>query len=81
MKDICINNDLPAISFLPASAILELTYKCNLKCLFCSCPWENSNRNFNKGVELSTNKWKEIIKKVSSMGVSDICFTGAEKLF
>lgn len=25
---------------LPPVAALELTYRCNHQCLFCSCPWE-----------------------------------------
>ena len=28
---------------LPNAAVLELTYKCNHKCKFCSCPWFASN--------------------------------------
>ena len=28
-----------APSFLPATAVLEMTYRCNHACLFCSCPW------------------------------------------
>ncbi|HEY3444957.1 MAG TPA: hypothetical protein VGK67_01285 [Myxococcales bacterium] len=28
-----------AASFLPRTAVLEMTYRCNHVCLFCSCPW------------------------------------------
>ena len=28
-----------APSFLPATAVLEMTYRCSHACLFCSCPW------------------------------------------
>ena len=24
---------------LPSTAVLELTYRCNHECIFCSCPW------------------------------------------
>ena len=30
-----------APSFLPATAVLEMTYRCNHRCMFCSCPWED----------------------------------------
>jgi len=34
-----MNTSLPAPSILPATAVLEMTSRCNHACLFCSCPW------------------------------------------
>lgn len=35
----------------PKSAVLELTYRCNHFCKFCSCPWENKKGSYPKGIE------------------------------
>jgi radical SAM protein with 4Fe4S-binding SPASM domain len=80
MIDACITQSRPAISFLPVTAVLEMTYRCSHKCLFCSCPWENPGGKFPKAAELSTREWKEAIQKISGLGVDNICFTGGEAL-
>ena len=80
MIDVKINKISPALSFLPTTAVLELTYQCNQKCLFCSCPWENTSKTFKKDKELSTKQWKDAIQKISSLGITDLCFTGGEAL-
>lgn len=69
-----------AHSFLPNSAVLEMTYKCNHMCLFCSCPWENKNGNYQKEDELSLEEWKNCIVKLVDMGVCNFSFTGGEPL-
>ncbi|OGI23180.1 MAG: hypothetical protein A2287_04460 [Candidatus Melainabacteria bacterium RIFOXYA12_FULL_32_12] len=68
-----------APSFLPATCVLEMTYKCNHKCLFCSCPWEAKN-DFKKRKELSLQEWKDCIKLMAEKGVCNIAFTGGEAL-
>lgn len=67
-----------APSFLPASCILEMTYKCNHKCIFCSCPWEVNNSMKKK--ELSLQEWKDCIKLLTEKGICHITFTGGEAL-
>ncbi len=67
-------------SFLPATAVLEMTYECNHSCLFCSCPWYDKNNGFKKLKELSIKEWKETIKNLCEMGVCNIAFTGGEPL-
>lgn len=53
---------------------LDLTQKCNLRCLHCF--WgENLN---NKKDELSINDWKNIIEELSNYGVSKITLSGGE---
>lgn len=68
-----------APSFLPSTAILELTYRCNHKCLFCSCPWY-ADRGFEVLDELSTEDWKSTISKCCDMGVMNLALTGGEPL-
>jgi radical SAM protein with 4Fe4S-binding SPASM domain len=80
MIDINPPRSRPAISFLPTTAVLEMTYACNHKCLFCSCPWENPAGPFRKERELTTDEWKEAIDLISKMGITDVCFTGGEAL-
>jgi radical SAM protein with 4Fe4S-binding SPASM domain len=67
-------------SFLPANAVLELTYRCNHNCLFCSCPWEAPNTKFDKREELTALQWKNIISELCSLGIPSFAFTGGEAL-
>ncbi|MBI5218380.1 MAG: radical SAM protein [Bacteroidia bacterium] len=69
-----------APSFLPATCVFEMTYRCNHKCLFCSCPWEAENNGFKKHKELSPEEWKSVISKLSGMGIMNIAFSGGEPL-
>lgn len=71
-------NSIIAPSFLPASAVLELTYACNNSCLFCSCPWEYAASGYEKHKELSLEEWKTCIKSLIDMGVCNISYTGGE---
>jgi len=66
--------------FLPPTAVLELTYNCNHKCLFCSCPWEAPNSVYPKESELNITQWKECIDKLIKYGVRSFSFTGGEPL-
>jgi radical SAM protein with 4Fe4S-binding SPASM domain len=69
-----------APSFLPSTCVLEMTYKCNHKCLFCSCPWEADNNNFQKRKEMTLDQWKDCISLMVEKGVCNIAFTGGEAL-
>ena len=69
-----------APSFLPTTAVLEMTYHCNHACLFCSCPWYAEDNGFDIREELNTAQWKEVIRKLCDMGVCNIAFTGGEPL-
>jgi len=75
-----MENRKTAPSFLPTSAVLEMTYACNHKCLFCSCPWEYPQSNYQKGNLLTLDEWKDCIKKLIDMGVCNISYTGGEPL-
>ena len=69
-----------APSFLPTAAVLELTYRCNHACLFCSCPWFSGRGDFPCLPELSAVEWKTIISRLLELGVRDLAFTGGEPL-
>jgi len=70
--------DKPSAKDVPSAVVLELTYRCNNSCLFCSCPWE-SDEDF-KQEELSLDEWKTIVDGVVSLGVTSITLTGGEPL-
>ena len=70
-----------AVSFLPANAVLEMTYACNHHCLFCSCPWEaNKDNGFAATPDLSVDEWTTAIDMLCARGVTDLAFTGGEAL-
>ena len=66
------------ITRLPNVAALELTYRCNHRCLFCSCPWE-SDETYRKN-ELKTEQWFAVIDELMKNGVSAFTLTGGEPL-
>ena len=63
---------------LPKILTAELTYRCNHRCLFCSCPWENQPKL--KENELSAKEWKKIFAKIKEYGVQQITFSGGEAI-
>lgn len=72
---------LPAVSFLPTSAVLEMTWACNHRCIFCSCPWEREDAlALPRPPEMSVSWWKNLCTRLVKMGVQDFAFTGGEPL-
>ena len=71
---------IPARSFLPRTAVLETTYRCNHSCIYCSCPWEREGGPFEKRAELGTEDWKDLISILCDAGVTSLAFTGGESL-
>lgn len=65
-------------TILPSVAALELTYRCNHKCLFCSCPWEADEKYLKE--ELTYSEWTEVIDTLMHNGVSTFTLTGGEPL-
>ncbi len=70
----------PAPSFLPATAVLEMTYRCNHRCLFCSCPWFDAEGDFDIRREMTAQQWIDLIARFCTMGISSMAFTGGEPL-
>lgn len=85
-------DDLPrsllAPSFLPPVAVLEMTFRCNHRCLFCSCPWYDTRPTDSPGLpvryttapELSPARWREVVADLCARGVTTLAFTGGEPL-
>jgi radical SAM protein with 4Fe4S-binding SPASM domain len=68
---------------LPKTAVIELTYRCNHKCLFCSCPWENEINAFpkyEKRTELNLEQWKQALNILTKYGVENVSISGGEAL-
>lgn len=60
----------------PYSLLAELTYRCPLKCPYCSNPLKL--RDYNS--ELETSTWKRVLAEASRLGVVQVHFSGGEPL-
>lgn len=69
-----------APSFLPATAVLEMTYRCNHACLFCSCPWFAPGGAYDLRPEMDPAAWKALVARLCRLGVMNLAFTGGEPL-
>lgn len=65
---------------IPRSVVLELTYKCNHECKFCSCPWYAPNGHYPYGEELDLVQWKQAICRLYDSGVDTFSISGGECL-
>lgn len=69
--------------YIPESVVFELTYQCNHRCLFCSCPWyatADGAPHYAKGQELDFDQWRQVIDKLHTLGVKNISISGGEAL-
>lgn len=69
-----------AVLSIPKSVVLELTYKCNHHCKFCSCPWFAPNSTYPIGKELSVTDWKKAIDILFQQGVEFFSISGGEAI-
>ena len=53
-------------TLLPSVAVLEMTYRCNHACRFCSCPWFAGM--LKPGPEMEVDEWKRLIEAYASAG-------------
>ena len=65
---------------LPPSVVLELTYKCNHRCIFCSCPWDAAYSDYPKGQELCLDEWKAAIDTLYQHDVHTFSISGGEAI-
>ncbi len=65
---------------LPSSVVLELTYKCNHRCIFCSCPWDAPNSKYPKVQEMCLEEWKSAIDKLYQEGIQTFSISGGEAI-
>lgn len=61
----------------PLWLVLELTYRCPLKCPWCSNPVDYARRS---GEELDTAEWKRVLREGRELGALQLGFTGGEPL-
>ncbi len=69
--------------YIPESVVLELTYRCNHKCLFCSCPWDaaaEGSPKYDRGRELDLEEWKRVLDMLHPLGVKNVSISGGEAL-
>lgn len=62
----------------PFTLIAELTYRCPLRCPYCSNPTNWSDAQYRQ--ELSTEDWVRTIQQARSLGVWQLGFSGGEPL-
>lgn len=60
----------------PMALLAELTYRCPLKCPYCSNPLELSRFRS----ELDTATWKRVLSEAAALGVIQVHFSGGEPL-
>ncbi len=58
----------------PLSAYLELTYRCNWRCVFCYNPRHADRRG------LSLAEWTEVLDDLRTLGTLSLTLTGGEPL-
>lgn len=61
----------------PMWLVLELTYRCPLKCVWCNNPLD-FDQYANK--ELSTDEWKRILREGRELGALQLGFSGGEPM-
>ncbi|MES2152558.1 MAG: pyrroloquinoline quinone biosynthesis protein PqqE [Pseudomonadota bacterium] len=61
----------------PLWLALELTYRCPLKCSWCSNPLDFEDYAKN---ELSTEDWRRVMREARALGALQVGFTGGEPL-
>jgi PqqA peptide cyclase len=62
----------------PFSLVAELTYRCPLRCPYCSNPLEWDQAEYRQ--ELATDDWLRVIQQARQLGVLQLGFTGGEPL-
>jgi PqqA peptide cyclase len=71
-------SELEATSpYRPYTLIAELTYRCPLRCVYCSNPVQRSAPS---GPELSTADWLRVLHDAEALGVVQLNLTGGEPL-
>ena len=60
----------------PLALLAEVTYRCPLKCPYCSNPLELSRYR----PELDTATWQRVLTEAAELGVVQVHFSGGEPL-
>lgn len=62
----------------PYSLVAELTYRCPLRCPYCSNPTNCGNEAYR--AELTTEEWSRVFAEAGALGVLQLGLTGGEPL-
>jgi pyrroloquinoline quinone biosynthesis protein E len=62
----------------PYTLIAELTYRCPLRCPYCSNPTDLASHD--RESELRAEDWKRVLAEAEALGVVQVHFTGGEPL-
>ena len=60
----------------PYTLVAELTYRCPLRCVYCSNPLDYARH----GAELDTATWQRVFREAEDLGVVQLNLTGGEPL-
>ncbi|MGH2901565.1 MAG: radical SAM protein, partial [Solirubrobacteraceae bacterium] len=60
----------------PYTLVAELTYRCPLRCVYCSNPVHVAQRN----AELDGETWRRVLREAEALGVVQVNFSGGEPL-
>lgn len=63
---------------VPRTAVLELTFRCNHQCVFCSVPWENPDEQYERTAEMTAGDWTECVDTLVGHGVTGLALSGGE---
>jgi radical SAM protein with 4Fe4S-binding SPASM domain len=55
-----------------------VTYACNHKCPYCSCPWQDLRGEYPIGTRFSADAWLNVIASLVTKGVNNFILTGGE---
>ncbi|MCC7548309.1 MAG: pyrroloquinoline quinone biosynthesis protein PqqE [Burkholderiales bacterium] len=61
----------------PLWLVLELTYRCPLKCVWCNNPLDFQRYT---SQELSTEEWKDVLRQARTLGSLQLGFSGGEPM-
>jgi len=76
MPDAPQANGRPPAEYRPYTLVAELTYRCPLRCVYCSNPLDFGRYRD----ELDTAAWRRVIAEAEALGVVGLNLTGGEPL-
>jgi pyrroloquinoline quinone biosynthesis protein E len=63
-------------TYRPYTLVAELTYRCPLRCVYCSNPLDYGRHD----QELDTETWRRVLREAEDLGVVQVNLTGGEPL-
>ena len=63
-------------AYRPYTLIAELTYRCPLRCVYCSNPLDFARHD----QELDTETWRRVFREAEALGVVQLHLSGGEPL-